>query len=201
MKVAFALKTLTVALSTTFLVAACAEPEKPTPPAPSASVLSSGTAMAASIQGSATVEKIDRSTREVTLRRHDGSLVTIVAGQEVRNFNQIKVGDIVEAEVIEALAVAVEPAHTQVRERREAVSGSRAKLGEKPGASTTRTVDIVATVQSVDPKARLITVRGALQTVTLKVAEDVDLSQIKPGDNVRAVYIETVSIRVRSPGK
>jgi Cu/Ag efflux protein CusF len=44
-------------------------------------------------------------------------------------------------------------------------------------------------------------VRGAVQTVTLKVAEDVDLSQIKPGDNVRAVYIETVSIRVRSPGK
>jgi len=81
------------------------------------------------------------------------------------------------------------------------LTGSRAKLGEKPGASTTRTVDIVATVQSVDPKARLITVRGALQTVTLKVAEDVDLSQIKPGDNVRAVYIETVSIRVRSPGK
>jgi Cu/Ag efflux protein CusF len=192
--------TLAVALSTAFL-AACAEPERPTPPAPTASAVASGPAMAASIQGSATVERIDRPTREVTLRRHDGSLVTVVAGQEVRNFDQIKVGDIVEAEIIEALAVEVEPASTQVRERRETLSGQRAKPGEKPGASTTRTVEIVATVQSVDPKGRLVTVRGALQTVTLKVAEGVDLSRIKAGDNVRAVYIETISIRVRSPGK
>ena len=200
MKVAFALKTLTVALSTA-LLAACAEPERPTPPAPTASAASSGPAMAASIQGSATVERINRPTREVALRRHDGSLVTVVAGQEVRNFDQIKVGDIVEAEIIEALAVVVEPASTQVRERRDSVSGSRARPGEKPAAQTTRTVEIVATVQDIDPVARLVTVRGALQTVTLKVAEDVDLSAIKRGDNVRAVYIESISIRVRSPGR
>lgn len=200
MKVAFALKTLTVALSTAML-AACAEPERPTPPAPTASAVSSGPAMAASIQGSATVERINRPTREVTLRRQDGSIVTIVAGQEVRNFDQIKVGDIVEAEIIEALAVVVEPASTQVRERRDSVSTSRARLGEKPAAQSTRTVEIVATVQDIDPVARLVTVRGALQTVTLKVAEDVDLSAIKRGDNVRAVYIESISIRVRSPGR
>jgi Cu/Ag efflux protein CusF len=156
--------------------------------------------MAASIQGSATVEKIDRSTREVTLKRHDGSLVTIVAGEEVRNFNQIRVGDLVEAEIIEALAVLVEPANTQVRERRDEVTMTRAPLGQRPAASTTRTVDIVATVQDVDPKARWITVRGAVQTVQLKVDESVDLSRIKRGDNVRAVYIETISIRV-VPGR
>ena len=200
MKLRFAPKTLSVALSTALMVAACATPEQPTPPAPSATVVSSGTAMAASIQGSATVEKINRSTREVTLRRHDGSLLTVVAGEEVRNFNQIRVGDIVEAEIIEALAVVVEPVSTQVRERREEVSGYRARPGARPGASTTRTVEIVATVQEIDPKARLVTVRGALQTVQLKVDDSVDLARIKRGDNVRAVYIETISIRV-VPGR
>jgi Cu/Ag efflux protein CusF len=156
--------------------------------------------MAASIQGSATVEKIDRSTREVTLRRFDGSLLTVVAGEEVRNFDQIRVGDVVEAEIIEALAVVVEPTSTKVRERRDEVSTTRARPGERPGAKTTRTVEIVATVQDIDRASRWVTVRGALQTVQLKVDESVDLSRIKRGDNVRAVYIETVSIRVR-PGR
>jgi Cu/Ag efflux protein CusF len=196
MNLRFAPKTLTAALSAAFLVAACATPEPPAPPAPTAAVMSSGSAAAASIQASATVEKIDRATREVTLRRHDGSVLTIVAGDEVRNFDQIRVGDIVEAQVTEALAVAVEPASTQVRERRDEISTSRAQPGQRPGAQTTRTVEIVATVQAIDRKARLVTVRGALQTVQLKVAEGVDLSHIKRGDNVRAVYIESFSIRV-----
>jgi Cu/Ag efflux protein CusF len=200
MKMSSVPSTLTVALSAAFLFAGCATTEQATPAAPSVAVSTSGTAMAASIQGSATVEKIDRSTREVTLKRHDGSLVTIVAGEEVRNFNQIRVGDLVEAEIIEALAVLVEPANTQVRERRDEVTMTRAPLGQRPAASTTRTVDIVATVQDVDPKARWITVRGAVQTVQLKVDESVDLSRIKRGDNVRAVYIETISIRV-VPGR
>jgi len=195
------LKTLTVSLSAALLVAACAQPEKAESTAAVSTVSSSGSAMATSIQGRATVEKINRSTREVTLRRQDGSQVTIVAGQEVRNFDQIRVGDIVETEIIEAVAVVVEPAHTQVRERRDEIRGYRALPGEKPGAKTTRTVEIVATVQNIDPRTRQVTVKGALQTVTLKVADDVDLSLIKKGDNVRAVYIESISIQVKSPGR
>jgi len=201
MKTQLVLKTLTVSLSAALLVAACAQPEKAESTAAVSTVSSSSSAMATSIQGRATVEKINRSTREVTLRRQDGSQVTIVAGQEVRNFDQIRVGDIVETEIIEAVAVVVEPAHTQVRERRDEISGYRALPGEKPGAKTTRTVEIVATVQNIDPRTRQVTVKGALQTVTLKVADDVDLSLIKKGDNVRAVYIESISIQVKSPGR
>jgi len=200
MKKQFVLKTLTLSLTAAFVLAACAQPEKADSTA-TVSTVSSGPAMAAVIQGTATVEKINRSTREVTLRRQDGSQVAIVAGQEVRNFDQIRVGDIVETEVIEAVAVVVEPAFTQVRERRDEISGYRALPGEKPGAKTTRTVEVVATVQAIDRATRMVTVRGALQSVTLKVANDVDLSKIKVGDNVRAVYIESISIQVRSPGR
>lgn len=200
MKPGFVPKTLTAAAAAALLAAGCATQEQPTPPAPSAAVAASGAAMAASIQGSATVERIDRATREVTLRRHDGSLLTVVAGEDVRNFDRIRVGDVVEAEIIEAVAVVVEPAHTQVRQRRDEVTSTRARPGQRPGAKTTRTVEIVATVQDIDRKSRWVTVRGPLQTVQLKVDESVDLSRIERGDNVRAVYIETVAIRVR-PGR
>ena len=158
-------------------------------------------AIAEAVTGIATVEKIDRNTREVTLKRGDGSLVTIVAGEEVRNFDQIKVGDTVETEIIEALAIAVEPASTRVRERREEVSGHRAQPGEKPGAKTTRTVEIVAEVRAIDQKARTAVVRGPNQTVEVKVADDVDLSKVKVGDNVRLVYIESISIQVKPAAK
>jgi len=152
--------------------------------------------MAASIQGSATVDKIDRSTREVTLRRHDGSLLTVVAGEEVRNFNQIRVGDIVEAEIIEA---------ARGRRRARQHPGARAprggqrlraRPGTRPGASTTRTVEIVATVQEIDPKARLVTVARRAPD---RAAQGRRLGRPRADqarDNVRAVYIETISIRV-----
>jgi Cu/Ag efflux protein CusF len=158
-------------------------------------------AVATSIQGVSTIEKIDAKTREVTLKREDGSLVTIVAGEEVRNFAQMKVGDIVEVEIIDALALALEPAHTQVRERVDSYGEQRAKPGEKPGMKTTHTVEAIGTVQEIDTKTRQVTVKGAVQTVVLQAGENVDLSKIKKGDNVRAVYIESISIPVKAPGK
>ncbi len=191
----FALKTLaatlTLSAALTLPLASFAQPAGDLPAA----------AMAESIKGVSSVQKINAKTREVTLKREDGSLVTLVAGEEVRNFDQIRVGDIVEVEVTESLAIALEPAFTQVRERRDEYSGYRAKLGEKPAARTVHTVDAVGTVEAIDPKTREITVKGAKQTVVLKVGESVDLANIKKGDNVRAIYEETISIQVKAPGK
>ena len=45
------------------------------------------------VTASATVTAIDLTTREVTLRRDNGSTFTLVAGPEVRNLPQIRVGD------------------------------------------------------------------------------------------------------------
>ena len=125
--------TLTIALAAAVLAAGCAQSEKATPT--ESVVMAAGPAVAISTRATATVTTVDRATRAVTLRRADGSEVTIIAGEEVRNFNQIKVGDIVETEIIEALAIVLEPAVTQVRERREELSGRRAPLGAKPGAT------------------------------------------------------------------
>lgn len=191
MKTRISMKTLTLAVALALPLAAAAETQTGMP----------GRDYAASIQGTSTIEKIDAKTREVTLKRQDGSLVTIVAGDEVRNFAQMKVGDIVETEIVKAVAVALEPAHTQVRERRDTYSGARALPGEKPGAKTVHSVEVVGTVQAIDAKARQVTIKGAKQTVTLGVADDIDLSKVKVGDNVHAGYVESVSIQVKAPTK
>lgn len=192
MRTRIALKTLVLAAAMALPVAVQAQSSVAGMP---------GAAVAASIKGVSTIQKIDSKTREVTLKREDGTLATIVAGEEVRNFPQMKVGDIVEVEIIDALALALEPAHTQVRERVDSYGEQRAKPGEKPGIKTTHLVEAIGTVQEIDTKTRQVTVKGAVQTVVLQAKEGVDLSKIKKGDNVRAVYVESVSIQVKAPAK
>jgi len=60
---------------------------------------------AAVVKVSATVEAVDPATRSVTLKGPKGDLHTIVAGDEVRNFDQIKVGDKVTVKYLESLTI------------------------------------------------------------------------------------------------
>lgn len=147
----------------------------------------------------ATVEAVDLKERTVDLRREDGEVVTIDAGDEVRNLDQVKVGDIVEVDYYEVMVTALEPSATGVRERIERVDTERAEPGEKPAGAVTRTVEIVSTVMALDVKERLATLKGPERTITVLVDEDVDLSEVKVGDDVRAVYRESIAVRVMAP--
>jgi Cu/Ag efflux protein CusF len=144
----------------------------------------------------ATVERIDQATREVTLRYPDGSQVTFVAGDEVRNLGQVEKGDVVLMEYFAGLAVALEPKGAGIRERRDEVAVTGAEPGEKPAGAITETIDMVGTVEAVDPDARTVTLKGAEQTVTLKVADDIDLSKVNVGDEVVASYVKAFAVAV-----
>jgi Cu/Ag efflux protein CusF len=144
----------------------------------------------------ATVVAIDQKTRKVTLRGDSGNEWTFTAGPEVRNLAQVQRGDQVLVQYYEGFAVALAPKGSGVREREDRLDIARAKQGEKPAGEITSSVDVVATVQAVDPKTRTVTIQGAQQTVELKVADDVDLSQVKVGDQVEASYVESLAISV-----
>jgi Cu/Ag efflux protein CusF len=145
---------------------------------------------------SAVVEAVDRETREVTLKSETGNSVIVTAGPEVRNFDQIEVGDKVVTEYYEALALVLEKGGMGIREKVEQVSGSRAELGEKPAGSITKTIDAVATVEGMDKETRMIHLRGPEGTLSLKVPETIDMDQFAVGDEVRARYEESVAITV-----
>src|SRR5690349_11033863 len=68
-----------------------------------------GVAMQA-VKASATVEAVDVATRTVKLKNARGDERTITAGPEVRNLDQIKVGDTVTIEYVEALAIELKKA-------------------------------------------------------------------------------------------
>ena len=60
-------------------------------------------------QKTATVEDIDYSTREVTLKGSDGKTMKITAGDRVKRLEDVKKGDRIVATYTEALAVSVKP--------------------------------------------------------------------------------------------
>jgi Cu/Ag efflux protein CusF len=155
-----------------------------------------GVEIGASATAVATVEAIDLKTREVTLRREDGEVVTFIAGEEVRNLAQVERGDRVTVEYDVGLVMALGPPGTGVAARADAIEVGRAELGARPAGVVRKTTAATGTVTEVDSKARTLTLRGALQTVTLPVADDIDLSEVEVGDQVDAIYQETLAVRV-----
>ena len=143
-----------------------------------------------------TVQEIDQETRKVTLRDPEGNMTTFTAGPEVRNLAQVNKGDIVLMEYYQGFAYVVEPATAAVRARVDTTGVARADAGEKPGASITDTVDVIAAVEAIDAETRMVTLKGAQRTVTLKAADDVDLSTVKVGDEVHARFVESFAVSV-----
>jgi hypothetical protein len=149
---------------------------------------------------SAEVVAVDKANRLVTLKQASGETATVEAGPEVRNFDQIEVGDVVDVEFYEMLVTELRKGEPGVKKRIETVEAERAPLGAKPGAIFTRTIEFGAAVEAVDAEQRLVTLRGAKGSVTLKVASDIDLGKVAVGDHVEGSYVEQLSIIV-SPAR
>ena len=64
----------------------------------------------------ATVVAIDPATRTVTLKDKRGHVVDVEVGEEARNFDQLKVGDVVTTEYREAMSLSLRP--SRIEERR-----------------------------------------------------------------------------------
>ncbi len=147
----------------------------------------------------ATVDKVNKDTREVTLRREDGSLVTIKAPDTVRNFDQIKKGDTVTAKYSESVAL-------DIRKSDEPPSAiqsqtlSRAPVGAKPSAEQTTTQQISATVEKIDRTTREVTLMAPDGTTTVvKVPEDMKrFDSLKNGDQVVVTATQSLAIDVSS---
>lgn len=154
----------------------------------------------ASVTVQATVEAIDLKTREVTLRREDGEVVTLIVSEEARNLPQLAKGDIVTASYEVGLVVALGPPGKDPV-RVDDTQAVRAAPGEKPGGAIQQTVAVTATVVGIDMATRTVTLKGPKQTVSLPVSKDIDLTKVKLGDQVGAIYQESFALTVEAAKK
>lgn len=143
------------------------------------------------------VTSIDKANRVVVVTGPHGNNVNFNCGEEVRNFDQIRVGDLVTLSYSQALVLELRKvANSGIRERTESTEAVRTKLGEKPGAAVEKTVRVIANVVAVNPRAQTVTLRGVERTVELGVNDPAQFKEIKVGDQVEAIYVEAVALEV-----
>jgi Cu/Ag efflux protein CusF len=158
-------------------------------------------AVLASERVSATVDAIDQTTRKVTLREADGTLLTFTAGPDVRNLAQVKVGDVVTLSHTIALALELKKTTGGIRERVETEGGMRTAAGQMPGAVMAREIRVVADVTKIDTKNKTVTLRGPKRSMKLRVDDPKQLAGIKLGDQVEATFIDAVAVTVEHSPK
>ena len=146
------------------------------------------------------VTKIDAATRTVTLKNQDGE-TSIVAGPEVKNFAEIKVGD--RFDVVYELAVAIE----LVKVKNPGTTGEQtttttttAPQGEKPGMITTNTVTATASVEAIDTAKNTVSLKGPQGNIFKVKVQNPDLMKdIAVNDQVKVVYTEAIAAVVSAP--
>jgi hypothetical protein len=140
---------------------------------------------------SATVQKIDKANRQVTLMGPEGRIFDAKAGPDV-NLDRLHVGDPVKATYFEAVAVAIQsaaagaPKMTATTVQRAGVTASQAT--------------VTARILSVDPARNSIVIRGPLGGESTLTVEDpalqARLRQIKPGEDFDVTYMQAVALTI-----
>jgi Cu/Ag efflux protein CusF len=150
----------------------------------------------------ATVQAVDKAARLVTLKGAGGEVRMVQAGPEVKNFDQIKVGDELVVRYMQALSLELKKGGAGgIREKVEDEGAVAAKPGEKPGAAAGRTIRATADVIAVDAKTQSIRLRGPERTVDLKVKDPAQFKLVKVGDQIEVKFVEAVAVSMESAPK
>lgn len=145
----------------------------------------------------ATVEAVDKENRILTLRTRAGDLRTMVVDPAVKNFDQIRRGDLVVADYLEEVAVYIEVPGMKTKDESSRVTAT-APRGNKPAGAVVDTVQRRATVQAIDRENRMVTLHGQDGSVrTIKVPPELGpLDKINAGDSIVIRYTQMVGIGV-----
>jgi hypothetical protein len=142
-----------------------------------------------------TVTAVDKATRRVTLKGSQGRMVELLASNEVKNFDQIRVGDNVTVWYQEALSIELRKSKGALGATEVVGTAHSATPGERPVTVVGREVQVTAEVVNVDPVKSIISLKGPRgNVVDLKVKNPDHFKVVKTGDLVDAVYTEARAI-------
>jgi hypothetical protein len=137
--------------------------------------------------------------RIVTLRREDGTHFDVQAGEGVRNFDQIAVGDELRVRFKEVLAAAKLPPG-EPRSGQAALAAARAKPGSKPGAGVGMGVSLQVKIESIDRERGIVVfslASGELIAHRVQTPEGRDVvKSLAIGDLVQLDYGRALALTV-----
>jgi Cu/Ag efflux protein CusF len=139
----------------------------------------------------ATIQKIDKSSRAVTLKDPQGGSFDVKAAPDVK-LEQLHAGDQVSATYYAEVAVGISKAGQE--------APKMAQKTVQRGGVTARQSTVTARIVSVNPSHNEVVVRGPQGKMhTLKVQDpdlQAQLKNVKPGDNVSVTYTQAVALTI-----
>ena len=159
------------------------------------------TLSSASSTGKATVTSVDLKKREVGLKWEDGHESTFVAGDEVKNLDQVKKGDLVTTTYKESLVYEVKKGG-KASDVKSSTTLAQGRPGQIPSGVWSRRSTWTVEIQAIDPSVPTVTFKGPEgKTRTVKVDDPKKLEGVKVGDTVEVTWVEAVEIKLARPTK
>jgi Cu/Ag efflux protein CusF len=138
----------------------------------------------------ATVEAIERSSREVTVKKSDGNYEVIYVSPDIKRFDTLKVGDKIRATYYETMVLQLKsPGDKDIDKAKESVSRTEGRASGTAAHQQT----ITATITAIDPKTPSITFTGPRNwTYSSRVEDRKALAKVKVGDKVDITWTEAM---------
>jgi hypothetical protein len=136
--------------------------------------------------------------REVVLKDKGGNQQTMTLGKEMKNFDQIKVGDIVTFTVSRKVAFYLGK-EGMVPGMGESALKFSAPKGSKPGGIEVKESFVTLEIMKLNADKKEVTVRLPDNTIKTVVTPNLDFSSVKVGQNVIVKLSSEQSIVVTAP--
>ena len=151
------------------------------------------------VEASVRVEKVDLASRLVTVKKPDGASVTLKVGPEIKRLNEIKPGDMVVAQFVQAVAYELrKPTQAErASPTTTAVVAGRNDTTLPPGAGAVNVIHSIVTIEAIDRKAGTISIKGPTgETAVVAVQRPENFERIRVGDTAAVTYMEAIALSI-----
>ena len=151
------------------------------------------------VHATVVVTSIDKANRKLTFKKANGEKETIAVAPDVKAFDHLKVGDKIDVDYMESVALQMLPPGTKPSASERTMRG-----GEAGVHGSAREVTASAEIISVDAATNKVTFKGPRGVRTVEVQDPAlqsKLPSLKPGQVVQLTYTEAMAASIQPAAK
>lgn len=153
------------------------------------------------VSATVTVQSVDLATRHVTVKRPSGETMTLQISDRVRNLDQLKPGDKINAIYYGEMELALASSDKPLPKDRQSVVASRSQPGELPGGVVANHIVVTGAVVGLDKannRLKVVNPRGGeVHEINVTSPQGREMLQrLKVGDKITAQVTEGLLISV-----
>ena len=141
------------------------------------------------------VEAIDHAQRVLTLKAEDGEFVTMDVPTGAKRFDEVKVGDTVQARYYDNVTVRIKEAGE--KDLDSATAAVKKSTGPNPGATVSAQRSMTVKITAIDHEKGVATYEGPHGYKYSRRIQDKEMAKkVKVGDTLDVTWTEAVQISV-----